>query len=156
MQSKISKRSFVAASIVVLAYVQGCGRGLPDRGKVTGKVTYNGAPLTAGTVNFTPQDNTLRAAAGKINADGTYTLTTFDEGDGAIVGKHRVAVVAMESTLPPDRPKVGGGIPTQDPEYLKKYQPKSLIPAKYMAPTTSELTFEVKKGRNSFNIELKD
>ena len=78
---------------MALLLLGGCGSGLPERGKVTGKVTFNGKPVPEGTVTFYPQ--TGRSASGRIQPDGTYTLTTFDEGDGAIVGSHEVTIEAV-------------------------------------------------------------
>jgi hypothetical protein len=37
--------------------------------------------------------NAGKAAVGRIQPDGTYTLTTFEDADGAIVGEHWVTIV---------------------------------------------------------------
>jgi glutamate synthase domain-containing protein 3 len=58
---------------------------------VAGKVTYRGKPLTGGTVVFEP-DSAGREAYGSIQPDGSFTLTTYQSGDGAVRGLHRVAV----------------------------------------------------------------
>lgn len=62
---------------------------------VSGTVTYNDEPVTQGRVMFVPisQDNPShpgKSAYAEVAADGTFTLTTYEEGDGAIAGTHRV------------------------------------------------------------------
>ena len=58
---------------------------------VHGKVTYKGQPLTGGKIQFEP-DGAGREANGTIGSDGTFTLSTYEENDGAVPGTHRVAV----------------------------------------------------------------
>ena len=60
---------------------------------VKGKVTYKGKPLTEGEIVFEP-DNSGREAHGSIQPDGSFELTTFKTGDGAVPGTHRVAVTS--------------------------------------------------------------
>src|SRR4051794_19033987 len=93
----------VVTGLLVLglgASVGGCGRGLdrPAMGKVRGKVTHGGTQLTSGTVTFTPITGKGgeggHVATGEVESDGTYVLTTFDTGDGAVLGQHAVTVVA--------------------------------------------------------------
>lgn len=69
--------------------------------QVEGCVKCNGKTVTAGLVVFVPtgtsdkgSDETGRSASGMIKPDGTYQLTTYAEGDGAIVGPHTVQVFA--------------------------------------------------------------
>src|SRR5262245_37564353 len=68
----------------------GCG-GL-RLGKVSGKVTVGGKPVTTGTIMFHPASGPT--AVGAIGPDGSYTLTTIKKGDGAVVGSHRVTIEA--------------------------------------------------------------
>ncbi len=101
-----SFRMLIAGSIVLLAG-SGCGsqsnqavfsgKTLP----VKGIVTYKGKPLTRGTVRFEPDAG--REAQGKIGPDGTFTLTTFQPGDGAQPGIHRVAVFTSRKREIPSR-----------------------------------------------------
>ena len=37
-------------------------------------------------------------ARGKLNLDGTFTLTTYEEGDGAVEGKHDCVIVQFVMT----------------------------------------------------------
>lgn len=101
--------------------------------EVTGKVTYKGKPIPEGTIMFVPQSGF--AAAGTINADGTYRLISGKPGDGAVIGRHKIAVI------PPFQPQAGY------PSFPKKYQDAE----------TSGLVAEVgKDGPNTFDFELTD
>ena len=77
--------------IAMLACAGGCGRG-PDLARVRGTVQYDGKPLTVGKVLFASVERG-KAAAGHINQDGTYVLSTMRPGDGATPGKYKVTVV---------------------------------------------------------------
>jgi hypothetical protein len=78
---------------VALAFL-GCGDGRPARVPVSGQVLIDGKPLTYGSVQFIP-DN-ARAAQGKLDGQGRFTLSCFEANDGAVVGLNRVAVNACE------------------------------------------------------------
>ncbi|WP_339732765.1 hypothetical protein [uncultured Gimesia sp.] len=111
-------------------------------GEVHGTVTYLGKPLPAGSVTFIP-DGTGKAAAGEIQADGTYTLTTYSKGDGATIGSHKVMIISEKDT---------SELPAESAEANVDL---SLIPEKYgMSPKTSGLTAEVKAGDNEINFNL--
>ena len=85
----------------VLAFLSGCGSLEFPLAKVRGKVLCDGAPLAWGEVIFTPrpaeggtpQLETGKAATGQIGEDGQFELSTYAEGDGAIVGRHEVQVL---------------------------------------------------------------
>ncbi len=65
---------------------------------------------------------------GKVNADGSFTLTTHTEGDGAPAGEYRVTVEQWLAGARPDDPTA------------------NRLPAKYSSPTTSGLTATVGPG----------
>lgn len=113
-----------------------------ETAEVHGKVTYKGEPLTMGSVTFIPE-GPGKAAAGEIQEDGTYTLTTYSRGDGATIGKHGVMVISERDT---------SELPAESAEANVDL---SLIPEKYsMSPKTSGLTAEVKAGDNEINFDL--
>lgn len=72
----------------------GCGDGRPKRVPVSGQVLIDGKPLTWGFVRLLPENG--RPATGEIGPDGRFTLTTFEDGDGAVLGTHDVIVLANE------------------------------------------------------------
>ncbi|MCS7239330.1 MAG: carboxypeptidase-like regulatory domain-containing protein [Thermoguttaceae bacterium] len=113
----------------VLAIIVGCGRSdLPPLGTVSGTVTLNGQPLEGVTVMFQPVQG--RPSLGQTDANGAYELRYMAGVKGAVVGKHRVEVFWPEDAGPG----------------------KPRIPERYNRQ--SELSFEVKPGRNKFDIKL--
>ncbi len=122
----------------------GCGSGeepTPETVPVQGKVTYQGKPVPKGTISFQPSDG--RPAVGEIQSDGTYSLSTFGEKDGAILGAHKVMVVA-KSGDPSKMPSTPGYVP-----------PKDLVPQKYGSTATSGLETTVSKDKTSYDFDLK-
>jgi hypothetical protein len=145
----------VGVSLLSLVPLAGCSGdpNMPKLGRVHGKVTYKGKPVESGTVTFNPVlgkgGETGQNATGQIAADGTYEMTTFNTGDGAIVGEHMVAVVVRE------KGSENQGKPRAD-STIDYTQPKIVTPTKYASVETSPLRFTVREGDNTFDIELKD
>jgi len=132
--------------IVLGGVLAGCGG--PERlptAPVEGKVLYNGEPLAFGSVVFIPEAGL--PAKGTIQPDGTFRLSTYGDGDGAILGKNRVEITCS-STQDPNAP------PPDPSEEMPVGQ--SLIPQKYTDCRTSGFTEEVKEGTNSFEFKLSD
>lgn len=143
-------------AIVATLMLSGCGgvdKDMPTLAKVTGKVTYKGKPVTNGSVIFTPiagkGGETGQLATGQLESDGSFTLTTFNTGDGAILGQHNVTVESSgEDINKLNQPRADGSI-----AYVL---PKSAVPKKYLDPTSSPLKYTVEAGSNNFEIEMKD
>lgn len=137
------------AAVALCVLVVGCSD-RPKLAKVKGTVTIDGKPLPYGTVTFEAKG--LRSATGKIVNGEITEVTTYDPGDGAPVGNHRVVVTANAEpgaavvANPGDAPK---GPPKAD--YMSG---KSLIPAAYNNPDTSGLTAEIKSGENTVELKL--
>jgi hypothetical protein len=118
------------SGFALLGVLAGCdSSGLGKIVPVNGQVTYEGKPVTSGSLVFKPDttkgnQSTLEPAA-TIGADGNYSLF-IKEREGAPLGWYQVGVVAQEAN-------------PNDP-----YAPaKSLIPAKYNDAATSGLSVEV-------------
>jgi len=122
---------------MAIALTAGCGGGqtAPVDGRVKFKDGSDVSVLSGYEVDFQPAGGKT-SATGHIAADGTFKLTTFGADDGAIPGQHRVAI------SPP---------PSPDPD---KPPQKSKLPVKYSNFDTSELTVEIKPGRNTIELEL--
>lgn len=110
----------------------GCSDGRPERVPVSGKVTIDGQPLTSGFVRLVPDD--ARPSVGRIQEDGSFTLTTFTKKDGSVPGTHRVAVVAYDEANPS--------------------QLRWLVPRKYSHAKTSDLTVDIDGPTDALEIEL--
>lgn len=145
------------STLVIVAALLASGCGGEKLGRVTGTVTAGGKPVSGGTVQFIPA--TGKAAVASINPDGTYALTTYDTGDGALVGPHKVVIHAT---------RVGAGklVEAKSIEdeiaLAQKGSGKILVPGKvewlvperYSAPGTSDLTATVEPGEQTINFDL--
>lgn len=85
------------ATILALAICVGCNSDQKATAPARGIVTVDGRPMGFGRVQFSPVStgdalNAGKAAFGFINEDGTFSLTTYKEGDGATIGGHRVLI----------------------------------------------------------------
>jgi len=126
---------------LVAVTLPGCGYSpdLPPVAEVSGTVTLDGNALPRGTVQFVPDDAQGTSGApgvGSIDSNGRYEISTAGV-KGAIVGKHKVGVVALEEFDP----------------MTTSYAP-SLIPERYNDANSSGLAFEVKAGEENV-IDLK-
>ena len=131
-------RSWSIGAILVCALSSlGCRPKTPNVVPVTGKVLLDGKPLATGSVLTQPGAG--RGSKGFIQ-DGAFELSTFAKGDGAVLGTHKVGVVAYESH------GTGGPEATMG---------KLLVPERYINPETSGLTIEVTAdGPNEPVLEL--
>ncbi len=118
-------------ALVLLLGTVGCdGGGEHGVASAGGTVTLDGKPVPDLVVTFTPQaaaggdGNPGKSATGRTDADGKFTLSTYQMGDGAVVGTHQVAV------------GLDGPNPT----------PPGKLPENY--------SLEVKPGKNAFEITL--
>lgn len=67
---------------------------------VSGKIIYDGKPAQGVVVGLLPIDAPMPPAipqnpSATTNADGSFTLTTFKEGDGACEGRYQVLLTWM-------------------------------------------------------------
>ncbi len=140
-----------AAPMLLLLTLSGCG-GHEGLAPVSGTITYKGKPVTKGEVNFVPEKGELRGAHGPIDEQGRYTLGTFEPGDGAYVGTHRVSVVSIG----PDKPipaKKKGRMMEEDMQGTGE----PLVPKRYLSPATSDLKAEVEAGKSNVkDFDLQD
>jgi hypothetical protein len=92
---------------IAACVLSGCGGPDYEVAPVRGIVKLNDKTLQQGGIMFSPvakgdTANVGRAATGRLQPDGTYTLTTFEKGDGAIVGEHWVTIVNHDEDNLPD------------------------------------------------------
>ncbi len=119
--------------------------------RVTGTVTLDGDPLPDVQVVFAPQfevPNEIGRPRGTTGPDGTYTLTSYQEGDGAPSGDYKVSIIwqgskpeAAESSFltKPDQ----SGPPETDP-----------TAGRFVNPDNSGLEYTVEEKSNQINIAL--
>ena len=133
-----------------------------EHATVHGKVTYNGKPVPFGQVLFVPvdppKDGFMQPASGSIGEDGAYTLKSEADA-GAIVGDHKVVVLAVDPGKTAEAPKDPDAAPSPaggPGQKSKAPQFKSLVPKQYGDPGTTPLTKKVAPGDNTIDIDIKD
>ncbi|MFN9718410.1 MAG: carboxypeptidase-like regulatory domain-containing protein [Planctomycetota bacterium] len=138
----------------------GCGGETVKRDpvyKVRGVVTYKGKPVSGADVTFNCEEKG-RSAFGRTNDAGEYQLTTFANNDGAVAGKHTVAVSKIP--IPASTATLAA---TESEEYAPPgigkstdpVKPKSEIPDKYATAATSGLVAQVNAdGENVYDFSL--
>jgi hypothetical protein len=147
---------FTVAFGLLCAVLSGCN-GL-KLGEVKGHVKSKGQLVTEGTIMFHPEQGPT--AVGTIQPDGSYTLTTVQPNDGALVGSHKVTILAT---------KVGAGrmeTPKSFEEELKQGMQKStgkvlvagqvqwIVPEVHSQVATTKLTAKVERGQNSIEFDV--
>lgn len=147
---------FASAGVVGFAVLfAGCGvdTDRPRVVPVSGKVSQKGKPLTAGEVIFIPAGGTSGSgghiATGQIGPDGTYRLTTFNTGDGAVLGTHKVTVTVRSADETRKMNDLGGG-------KIAYKLPPSVLPPKYSSVDTTPLKYTVEDKNNTIDIDLPD
>lgn len=139
-----------------LSLLAGCGDGRPERVPVTGRVTYQGEPVTNGTIYFWPDDGPQ--ARGNIAPDGSYRLRTFEKSDGAVLGRHTVTIEAKEVTAAGPEPQSMEEefelFSDPNTEALPAPRVRWLVPERYADRSTSGLTAEVTPDENTIDFDL--
>jgi len=151
---------------LLLFTVAGCSGAEGDAGRapvheVSGKVTLGGKPLTDAVVTFSPKGQ-YPAAVGRTDSSGTFTLTTYEPGDGAAAGDYVVLVVKEPRSSGDPAPAHGAhggpassGNPAAAHAQARKNAPQSEVPAKYGLTDQSGLAATVTDdGDNTFNFDL--
>jgi len=136
MFSRIRFANVPCASLVLALFVTGCGGDGPERATVTGRITLHGEPLEGADVEFQPEEGS--PSYGLTDDDGEYDLMYTRDKRGAMLGEHTVRITTSTT-----------GTDAQGNQIMLPQR----VPPKYNAQ--SELTIEVKPGRNKFDFELK-
>ena len=147
---------------LVIALVEGCGAG---QGDIHGQVKYQGKVVSRGSVVMVGGDR--RPLVGRIESDGTYSLKGVPAGlvrigvlspsPGAAANSLRRAPQNRKG--PADlKAKFGSQVAhgeepgTAANAARGKWFP---LPSEYEDPDTSGLTTEIRRGDNTFDIELR-
>ena len=127
-------RLSVTVWLTVLAVVAvcGCGDGRPDRVPVAGQVLIDGQPLTRGEIQFV--SDVGRPSIGKLDKDGRFRLSCYEENDGALLGSHKVSITAAEGLGPT--------------------KTRWFAPKKYADFNTSEITQEITGPLDNLVIDI--
>jgi hypothetical protein len=116
--------------------------GCENAGTVSGTVRYKGQPLSEGSVSFVGEKG--QAATGSIDKSGRYVVFHVPLGSAKVT----VQVVGVEG--PP--PVSFAGVPKTASEPGTNVK----ILLRYSVPATSGLQHTVTKGKQAFDIDLKE
>jgi hypothetical protein len=119
---------------------------------VSGVVTLDGKPLAGAAITFEPVAGGV-FGCGSTNEKGEFTLGTFAETDGALVGVHRISIVP-DIISPAAMGQTPGGEEGMDRRGESSRGAKSRIPEKYASIDTSGLQVDVQKGMPPVTFEL--
>lgn len=140
----------IASSLLILTLV-GCGGANEQMqtAKVKGKVTFNGQPVVEGELLFAPDgggDEPGKPGAAKIQPDGTFTVSTYGNGDGAVIGTHKITYIAPPPRQMNEQEDVSSGTPSNSTE--------KPVPSPFAGMVTEQQTVEVESGTNELEIKL--
>ena len=117
----------------------GCNDGKLKTYPATGKVVFpDGSPVKVGTIECKSIEHGVQATA-EIGLDGTFSLTTYKQGDGAVAGNHKCVVVQF---IQIDNPA--------------NYKPSTIgvVNNKYNSYSTSGLSFRIEPQKNELLIQV--
>lgn len=146
IKSPMARVQFWVLGLLVCGLVSGCGKSHPPAYPVQGKFVFeDGTTPMFGDVEFYNADLKLNAR-GKISRDGTFTVSTFGEDDGAVAGKHQVVILQfVSSQLIPQH--IGSQI---------EHDHGDLVATQYGDYLTSDLACTVKpQSENKIELVLK-
>lgn len=144
MRSSLVQHAAVTLCSLSVLLLAGCGKPLPERAPVTGRVLYRGHPLKFGTVMFQPTSG--QPATASIREDGSFELSTFEPGDGAVLGPNKVRITCFEGQDPKFQSAAGG----------EPFLGRSLIPERYTRFSTSDISVVVKAENEPIVFELQE
>ncbi len=124
-----------AASLTLLL-ASGCG-GPSNVGKVSGRVTLDGQPLSQARIEFTPNGSGA-PSMGLTDENGAYELKYTRSVEGALLGAHTVRITTYVPANPESDPPVAGT--------------SERLPTKCNANT--QLTGMVESGANEIDFTL--
>jgi hypothetical protein len=129
-----AKRNFGKAAALALALtaLAGCGDGRPERIPLAGTVLIDGKPLEHGDIRMHAENH--RVAYGQIGPGGKFQLSTYELGDGCVLGRHPVSITASE--------------------VLSSTAVRWHAPKKYGNVSTSGIVVEVSESMNPVEIQL--
>lgn len=152
--SRAVPRPCAALLLAAVVAAAGCGPGRPELAPVEGVVRFAGKPVEQGVVTFYPAAG--RPATGSLGPGGRYRLTTYESGDGALVGAHKVVIEAalVRNAAPPPASFAEEVSQSQVARPAAAPKVEWLAPEKYSQIATSNLEADVKPGDNVIDFNL--
>lgn len=128
-----------ASAAALFALTIGCSNRL-ETYPASGKVLFtDGGPVHVGTVELKSREHGVQAR-GSIQSDGSFVLSTFTDGDGAVAGMHDCVVVQFVVA-----------------EGLNGHRPSTIgvVAPRFGSYSTSGLTVEISPSKpNELQLEV--
>ncbi|GAA4421098.1 hypothetical protein [Bremerella cremea] len=154
----MSYRFPIAFALLLLLLTIGCqGSSQPTAYPTTGLITFEGEPMKGGgAISFIPiGPQTGKPAGGLVNEDGTFSMTTYRQGDGSVAGKFRVIIMQTTTSEPTMVASDDGGEPVMSSGPIETVNKSQRIPLIYADSAKSPITVEVTpQGNNQLTIDL--
>ncbi len=125
-------RNWILLTTLLAPITIGCGPSRPAVVPVSGQVLIDGAPLKNASIMVAPSGG--KAAFGRSDEQGRFSLTTYEPNDGCMTGTHAVEISATE------------------PESASVMLVHT--PLKYMDLATSDLSVTIDQATDDLRIEL--
>jgi hypothetical protein len=143
-----ARRIVYAGAVLFLTCIVGCGDSGPHTIKIRGLVHYNGQPLQDGLVVYVPKRlDDARQATGRIQRDGTFTLTTFKKGDGVVPGEY---TIVLQEAYAPGGEQAMSRAEHEAAARSGRLKAATTIPEKYLDPKSSDLSDTVDSDHSGF------
>lgn len=105
---------------------------------VRGRAYYEGAPIAGAYLTFNPIENQGVRADAMVDADGSFTLSTYKANDGAVQGKYAVTATWRK------------------PFYDQTGKPgKNYLPARFATVQATPLRVEIQRATTDLMLDLK-
>lgn len=141
-------RHLCSLSVAAMLFTLGCGGGasgpkLPEgpKGTAKAKVSYDGKPITVGTLMLDSGKGYMAAAP--VSSDGTFALKGPSGGE-IPVGTYKVGITPPPAPAPP-----AGSTQMAPPPSIEG------LPEKFYNPQSSGVEVEIKAGKQDVEIILK-
>lgn len=129
----------VALTALPCLLLVGCGKGQLKTYPAKGKVVFaDGSPVKVGTIECKSFEHGVQAT-GTIDTDGSFVLTTYRDGDGAVAGNHKCVIVQF--------------IPTENIPNFKP-SPIGVVDRKFSSYATSELRLKISTTEPNDNLRI--
>jgi len=151
---------YIICLVFVVGVLCGCGGSSVAPSRISGRVTYKGAPVPAGGIAFHSEDKGVYPCA--LSPDGSYSITDVP------VGK-MVVTIDTEFLNPAKKVKDYGGkgaagyaerLAAEKAAGIQAGEKSSgtymKIPEKYSTPKTSPLIVTIESGKQTREFELTD
>lgn len=129
----------------------GCGPQRPATVPISGTVTLDGKPLPAGTIVLEARG--ARPAQGRVVDGRIIDVFTYAPGDGAVVGKHKVAIQSPAATDAPASVAADPGKASLSTMTTASAKPE--VPLRYANPATSGLEASVEPDMPPLSFQLR-